>query len=76
MTRSSKKLPKDTNKLAAEVVRLSTSENAPESIKEYLARIGRKGGLKGGKARAKRLSREQRSEIASKAAKARWSTAD
>jgi hypothetical protein len=71
MTRSSKKLPKDTNQLAAAIVQLSTAEPA-ESIKEYLARIGRKGGLKGGKARAKRLSREQRSEIASKAAKARW----
>jgi hypothetical protein len=69
MTRSSR--PKDTNQLAAEIVRLST-QDAPETIKEYLARIGRKGGLKGGKARAKRLSKEQRSEIASKAAKARW----
>jgi hypothetical protein len=76
MTRSSKKLPKDTNKLAAEIVRLSTEGLAAESIKEYLARIGRKGGLKGGKARAKRLSRAQRSEIASKAAKARWNAAD
>jgi hypothetical protein len=72
MTRSSKKLPKDTNKLAAEIVRLSTGGSTPESITEYLSRIGRKGGLKGGKERAKRLSGEQRSEIASKAAKARW----
>jgi len=76
MTRSSKKLPKDTNKLAAEIVRLSTEGKTPETITEYLARIGRKGGLKGGKERAKRLTREQRSEIASKAAKARWNAAD
>jgi hypothetical protein len=76
MTRSSKKLPKDTNKLAAEIVRLSTAGSTPESIKEYLARIGRKGGLKGGKERAKRLTKEQRSEIASNAAKARWNAAD
>ena len=34
--------------------------------------LGRKGGLKGGKARAKRLSAERRSEIARKAAAARW----
>jgi len=34
--------------------------------------LGRKGGLKGGKARAASLSPEKRSEIASKAAKARW----
>ena len=32
----------------------------------------RKGGLKGGKARAKALSAEKRKEIAEKAAKARW----
>jgi hypothetical protein len=76
MTRSSKKLPKDTNQLAAAIVQLSTEGTPKETIKEYLARIGRKGGLKGGKARAKRLSREQRSEIASKAAKARWNAAN
>ena len=35
--------------------------------------LGRRGGLKGGKARAKKLSPEKRSEIARKAAKARWS---
>jgi len=34
--------------------------------------LGRKGGLKGGKARAAKLSPEQRSEIARKAAQARW----
>lgn len=32
----------------------------------------RKGGLKGGKARADRLTPEQRSAIAKKAARARW----
>jgi len=34
--------------------------------------LGRKGGLKGGKARAAKLTKERRSEIAKKAAKARW----
>ncbi len=34
--------------------------------------LGRKGGLKGGKARAEKLSPERRSEIAKKAAQARW----
>jgi hypothetical protein len=34
--------------------------------------LGRLGGLKGGKARAKKLSKEQRSEIAKRAAQARW----
>lgn len=41
-------------------------------IQKYLAEIGRKGGLKGGKARSQSLSDEQRSEIASKAAQERW----
>ncbi len=34
--------------------------------------LGRKGGLKGGKARAAKLSPEQRAESARKAAQARW----
>jgi hypothetical protein len=35
--------------------------------------LGRLGGLKGGKARAKSLSKKRRSEIAKKAAAKRWS---
>jgi hypothetical protein len=34
--------------------------------------LGRKGGLKGGKARAASLSKERRAEIAKNAATARW----
>ena len=34
--------------------------------------LGRKGGLKGGRARADKMSAGQRTEIARKAAKARW----
>jgi hypothetical protein len=34
--------------------------------------LGRLGGLKGGKARATTMTREERSEIARNAAKARW----
>ncbi len=34
--------------------------------------LGRKGGLKGGKARAEKLTPERRSEIARKAAATRW----
>ena len=34
--------------------------------------LGRLGGLKGGKARAAKLSKKRRSEIAKKAARARW----
>ena len=73
-----KKLPRDTNLRAHEVARLLTGESAlpPETerspVSEYLADIGRKGGLKGGKARAKMLSVKKRKQIAVKAAKARW----
>jgi hypothetical protein len=35
--------------------------------------LGRLGGLKGGKARAKKLSAKQRAQIAKNAAKVRWS---
>jgi hypothetical protein len=39
---------------------------------EELSEIGRKGGLAGGRARAKKLTRAQRKESAKKAAAARW----
>ena len=42
-------------------------EKDPAAVK-----LGRRGGLKGGKARAKKLSAKKRSEIARKAAQARW----
>ena len=71
----SRKLPKDPNERAAEIVRLST-ENAEEQerspISQYLAEIGRRGGLKGGKARAAKLSSRKRTDIAKRAAAARW----
>jgi hypothetical protein len=43
-----------------------------DRIKAAAAALGRKGGLKGGKARAASLTAEQRSEIAKKGAAARW----
>ena len=86
MRRSSIKLSSDINKRALEIVRLSTEESQEEipvkkekpkkkklsPISEYLAEIGRRGGLKGGKARATKLSVERRKEIASIAATTRW----
>ncbi len=68
-----KKLSKDMNRRAAEIVGLSVEEIEPiNTVSRYLAKIGRKGGLKGGKARAARLSDEQKSKIASNAANQRW----
>jgi len=72
--RRSSKLPRDPNQLAAEIVRVSTEE-VSGSVSEYLSRIGRKGGLKGGKARAEKLSAKRRRRIAKKAAEARWESA-
>jgi hypothetical protein len=71
MRRSSKKLPDDPNQRAAAIVAISTEEPT-ESINEYLSRIGKRGGLKGGKARAEKLSTERRKAIARKAAHKRW----
>lgn len=43
-----------------------------DPVSQYLATIGRKGGIKGGKARAALLTPERKSEIAKRAAEARW----
>ena len=74
---SKKKRPADVNSLAASIVADATDgadEKAkPDDGKDPAAvALGRKGGLKGGAARANALTAEQRSEIARKAAKARW----
>jgi hypothetical protein len=44
----------------------------PHGKNPYAAALGRLGGLKGGHARAKRLTSQERSAIARKAARARW----
>ncbi len=70
------KLPADTNRRAKSIVDRATGEQDTEleknELKTAAAVLGRKGGLKGGKARAKSLPASRRSEIAKKAAKARW----
>lgn len=66
-----KKRPKDTNQLAKLIVDLATGE-AEEPKDPAAVALGRKGGLKGGKARAAKLTPEQRKEIARKAAAKRW----
>jgi len=72
----SRKRPRDLNSLAASIVSDATDETPepePDDGKDPAAvALGRKGGLKGGNARAAKLSPEQRSEIAKKAAAARW----
>lgn len=59
----------DLNRMAARIVQQATELGIPETPAQA---NGRNGGLKGGKARAEKLSPERRSEIAQKAAQARW----
>lgn len=75
------KRPRDPNQLAKWIVDQSTSEAPqsepavpapPENLSAYMAAIGRKGGQIGGKRRLKTMTKEQRSALAAKAARARW----
>lgn len=69
--RSSKEeTPKDINELAAFIAEATTIK--PDGKNLAAVFLGRLGGRKGGVARAKKLSAKQRSEIAKKAAQARW----
>ena len=75
---SRKKRPRDANQLAKAIVDEATDdvveEDAPaeEGKNPAAVALGRLGGKKGGKARAAKLTKEQRSEIAKRAAAARW----
>ena len=76
MARQSGKRP-DMNEIAARVVGEATQETPPAQAKPdkrnaAAVELGRRGGIKGGKARAAALTKKQRSEIARVAAAARW----
>lgn len=61
---------------ALRVVEISTGEPLKPKEKDAAAvSLGRRGGLKGGNARAAKLAPERLSEIAQQAAKARWAKA-
>ena len=51
---------------------LMANKSLPREFRKYLAKLGRKGGLKGGPARAAKMTPEQRSESARRAVMARW----
>lgn len=74
MAKRSKK-PADLNRLAAAIVGEATDERPPEP-ESPKATAGRIGGHKGGKTRAARMTAEERSAAARKAAKARWASRD
>ncbi|MBV9279948.1 MAG: hypothetical protein JOZ41_07695 [Chloroflexi bacterium] len=83
---SKPKRPRDINQLAHQIVQESTQEyperDEPEDVavpepdkpekNPHAQALGRLGGLKGGKARAAKLTPERRREIARKAAEKRW----
>lgn len=73
----SRRRPTDVNELARQLVDEATGDAPkfdPDAGKDPAAvALGRKGGLKGGKARAAKMTARQRSEAARKAAAARWS---
>jgi hypothetical protein len=71
----SRKRPSDVNELAKRLVDEATREAPPDPDdgKDPAAvALGRRGGLKGGKARAEKMTPEQRRDSARNAARARW----
>jgi len=88
MEKKKKKVPTDISQLAKYICDITTTEEPStiDCIEEPITEVrveknpaavalGRLGGLKGGKARAEKLSPKKRKEIAQKAAKARWNQA-
>ena len=76
--RKRSRMPRDPSKLAKAIIDMATgqtpAEPDPDEGKDPAAvALGRKGGLKGGKARAAKMTKAQRSAAARKAARARWS---
>lgn len=76
-----KRSSKDINQIAANIVEEATGEEQRNNQQETATNggknpaaveLGRLGGLKGGKARAAKLTPEQRKDIAQIAATARW----
>lgn len=81
MPEHSNKRPRDVNQLAKYIVDMSTGElpkEEPPAQREKnpaAVALGRLGASKGGRARAEKLSDEQRREIAKRAAETRWKKA-
>jgi hypothetical protein len=69
--------PKDENQLAASIVAQTTGQGLPvitpkREKNPAAVALGKLGGLKGGKARAAKLTAKQRKNIAKRAAASRW----
>ena len=79
MTVAKGKRPRDTNQLAKWIVEQSTADLVPETpvqpptdLSAYMAAMGRKGGMVGGKRRLVTMTPAARKKVAAKAARARW----
>lgn len=75
------KRPRDVNQLAKLIADMAAGDAPADSTFDdgknpAAVMLGRLGGLKGGRARAEKLSAKKRSQIARMAAKARWKTDD
>jgi len=82
MTVGKGKRPRDPNQLAKWIVEQSTAEPVPEmpqpepfNLSSYMAAMGRKGGMVGGKRRLMTMTATQRKKAAVKAARVRWGKA-
>ena len=81
MVKKRPKRPSDPISLAKAIGDIATGQTDQESpekptdeeISRVMSMLGKKGGPKGGQARADSLSKKRRVEIAKKAAKKRWS---
>jgi hypothetical protein len=65
------KRPADVVGNAVRIMQIATGE-VEEKLRDPALEYARKGGLKGGRARAKKLTKKRRVEIATKAVNARW----
>jgi len=82
MTVGKGKRPRDPNQLAKWIVEQSTAEDTeprgetpvsvPSDLSAYMAAMGRKGGMVGGKRRLVTMTPAARKKAAAKAAQARW----
>jgi hypothetical protein len=72
--------PRDANQLAHQIMLESTGQAPKQRVGDptelhknpHAVALGQLGGLKGGPARAAKLTSKKRSQIAAKAARARW----
>lgn len=78
-----RKRPSDANQLGKLIVDISTGDIGDHELEQKkegkdpaAVSLGRRGGLKGGAARAKALSPSERRQIAQRAAQARWKKDD